>query len=92
VPKKSKPAKRPKIGGRAQAPLYKSKPPIGKSNLDFVHAHPISTAPFELREDGSIQLLSPHPDPLPHGEGIDCAFQRFWQWCAVLLPENFTEF
>jgi hypothetical protein len=78
VPKKSKSAKsrRPQ-GGRSQAlrkpkPLYRQKLPRGKSNLDgksnfdFVQATPIITAPFELREDGSIAPA----DPLPAGEGI----------------------
>jgi hypothetical protein len=75
VPKKSKPAKRrPQVGGRAhggraQAPLYKQKPPskVGTSRCDvrtaqravptndFVQATPIAPAHFALREDGSIQ-------------------------------------
>jgi hypothetical protein len=68
VPKKSKPTKRPRIGGRAQAPFYKSPPPKPKSVVrvdgrpqgpraekDFVHAKIISPAHFELREDGTIQ-------------------------------------
>jgi site-specific DNA-methyltransferase (adenine-specific) len=50
VPKKSKPTKRPK-------PLYKSKPPAPVSIPDDLHATPIITAPFELREDGSIHSV-----------------------------------
>jgi hypothetical protein len=95
VPKKSKPAKRPhggspqiggspQDGGRAQAPIYKQKPPKGVAsalraeiepqarpyNADLPNAHIIAAAPFELREDGSIIPGTPHPDPLPAGEGI----------------------
>jgi site-specific DNA-methyltransferase (adenine-specific) len=48
VPKKSKPSKR-----RA---LYKSPPPAPALVPDGLHATPIITAPFELREDGSIHV------------------------------------
>jgi hypothetical protein len=52
VPKRSKPIKR-----RA---LYKSPPPAPANGLvpDDLHATPIITAPFQLREDGSIQLAT----------------------------------
>jgi DNA modification methylase len=68
VPKKSKLTKRPRIGGRAQAPFYKSPAPKPKTvgrvdgrpqgpraEKDFVHAKIISPAHFQLREDGTIQ-------------------------------------
>jgi len=34
-----------------------------------LHAQPLVSAPFELKDDGSICALAPHPDPLPAGEG-----------------------
>jgi len=40
------------------------------SKNDFVQATAVPAAPFELREDGSIIPGTPHPDPLPAGEGI----------------------
>jgi len=58
---------------KSDQPLYRKKLPAKKSTLpkggqpqdDFVHATPISTAPFTLREDGSIQLAT---EPPSHGE------------------------
>ena len=52
MPKKENPS-RPKKSGRAPAPLYKiSLPPL--SDDVFLHATPVDTAPFVLREDGAI--------------------------------------
>jgi hypothetical protein len=38
---------------RKPKPLYRTRPPK-KADRDFVHAEPISSAHFELREDGTI--------------------------------------
>ena len=52
----------------SKSPATLKRPEV-RAPEDFVHARPISTAPFELREDGSI-AAAPHPGPLPVGEGI----------------------
>jgi hypothetical protein len=56
-------------------PLYRQKLPAKKTALpadDFIHATPLATVPFELREDGSIVAPPPaagHPRPVGRGEG-----------------------
>ena len=48
---------------RKPKPLYRQKTPkpIGD---DFVHAEPITSAPFELRDDGSIKVIPARADAL----------------------------
>jgi hypothetical protein len=72
VPKKKKQVGRAssRADGRPQGPksFYKSKPPksVGRASpraeeKDFVHAKPIPSAHFELRDDGTIQLTAETP-------------------------------
>ncbi len=52
------------------SPTTLKRPKVRAPNTDFVQATPVPATPFELREDGSIIPGTPHPDPLPAGEGI----------------------
>ena len=86
MPKKPQSAKRPK-------PLYKSKPPAPVSISDDLHATPIITAPFELREDGSVQVNGHAPTveqiktpPPKLAYSSDTPFVRLYQGnCLELL-------
>ncbi len=51
---------------KSDKPLYRQKPPAPKpapanADADFVHGQPVATLPFELKDDGSIQLATEPP-------------------------------
>jgi hypothetical protein len=57
VTRKTKPLYRkppPKPKGRAALPRSQAEQQLGPTNKDLPHAHPVSSAHFALREDGSI--------------------------------------
>jgi len=60
---------------KSPPPLYRQKLSALPAAEPGLHAQPLVTAPFELKDDGSIaklapiRPLAPHPDPLPTGEG-----------------------
>jgi site-specific DNA-methyltransferase (adenine-specific) len=60
---------RKKTSAKAPKPLYRQK--LTKPETNGLHATPISSAHFQLREDGTITLTRPDGHPLPSdGRGI----------------------
>jgi site-specific DNA-methyltransferase (adenine-specific) len=70
----------PKKTTRQPKPLYRRKPPKGKSNLnsgdDFVHAKIIPPSHFQLREDGSVRTTSTSSQISNQGRGGTHPYQN----------------
>jgi hypothetical protein len=97
-PKSPKPLYKQKLpsAGRAalpRRPNKKADQQVSPTEKDFIHAHPISTAPFELREDGSVQVNGHAPTveqiktpPPKLAYSSDTPFVRLYQGnCLELL-------